>query len=97
MTLDTVLSERREAGGCHGVRAAVRIVAVSAERKREEAKLSEYLGIGGLSDEEAQRVAEEAVREARRELGRGRVSEGPAPSPEEVRRILSSRDRGRGR
>ncbi len=58
----------------------------------EEAKLSEYVGLGGLDDEEAQALAEKVVREVRRELGR-KPPEGPAPSPEEVRKILSSRSR----
>lgn len=78
---------------------------MSAERKRSEKfvrwpagdGVPSAAGLGGLSDEEAQRVAEEAVRKARRELGRERAPERLAPSPEEVRRILASRDRGRGR
>jgi len=48
---------------------------------------------GGLSDEEAQEVAERVVREVRRELASENEHEveGEAPSPKEVREILSSR------
>lgn len=62
------------------------------QRKMEEAKLSEYVGLGGLDDEDAQALAERVVREVRRELARDRKPvDGPAPSPEEVRRILAAK------
>lgn len=60
--------------------------------RRKDAKRFGYAGIGGLEDEEAQALAERAVREVRRELAEDyEPVDGPAPSPDEVRRILASR------
>lgn len=52
-------------------------------------------GLGGLDKKEAQALAERVVREVRRELKYEPV-DGPAPSPEQVRRILASK-RSRGK
>lgn len=41
------------------------------------------LGAGGLSDEEAEKLAHEAVHQARRELGRTGAL--PVPGPEEIK------------
>lgn len=61
-------------------------------RGTEEAERSRYAGVGGLDDEEAQALAERVVREVRRELAKEyEPVDGPAPSPEEVRRILASK------
>lgn len=62
------------------------------QRKTEEARFSEYLGLGGLDDEEAQALAERAVRRTRRELKSEPAGE-QAPDPDEVRRLLSDRSR----
>jgi hypothetical protein len=57
------------------------------EERRELARrrLLGLVGAGGLDDEEAQAIAEEAVRRARAEASEGN-GDLPAPSPEEVRR-----------
>lgn len=52
-------------------------------------KLTESLGLGGLAAKQAQAVAARAVRDVRRNAER--EVEGPAPSPKEVRELLSSR------
>ena len=50
---------------------------------RRRPKILEYLGAGGMPEEEARELAEDLVRRARAETGR--FTEGPAPSPDEVR------------
>lgn len=53
----------------------------------EGSALFELLGAGGLSEEEAAALADEAVHQARRELARERRHEkAPAPSAEEIER-----------
>jgi hypothetical protein len=66
---------------------------VSEERRAAARKrLFEVAGSGGLDDEEAQALAEEAVRRARAETERR--AEAAAPSPEEVRARREARIRG---
>lgn len=49
-------------------------------------RLSDFLGLGGFSEDEAVALAEEAVRHIRHDVSE--KSRQPAPSPEEVKRHL---------
>lgn len=63
-------------------------------RREQEAERFRYAGIGGLDDEEAQALAERVVWEVRGELAKDyEPVDGPAPSPEEVRQILASKNK----
>ena len=68
---------------------------VSEERRAlARERLLELVGAGGLGDEEAQALAEKAVRRAQSEAPE-RGEEQPAPSPEEVRARLGVRASGK--
>ena len=68
---------------------------VSEERRAlARERLLELLGTGGLGDEEAQALAEKAVRRARSEAPE-RGEERPTPSPEEMRARLGVRASGK--
>ncbi len=68
---------------------------VSEERRAlARERLLELVGAGGLADEEAQALAEKAVRRARSEAPE-RGEERPAPSPEEMRARLGVRASGK--
>jgi hypothetical protein len=68
---------------------------VSEERRAlARERLLELVGAGGLGDEEAQALAEKAVRRARTEAPE-RGEERPAPSPEEMRTRLGVRASGK--
>ncbi len=71
--------------------ALIKSIAREAARAggRQRPKLTESFGLGDLPAEQAQAVAAKAVREVRSKSKR--EVEGPAPSPEEVRELLSSR------
>ncbi len=62
-------------------------LAEGRRRRGEGSALFELLGAGGLSEEAAAALADEAVHQARRELARERGHErAPAPSAEEIER-----------
>ena len=60
---------------------------------KKRPKVLDYLGVGGMDEEDARAVAEELVRSARSE--RSRMPEGPAPSPDVVRERREARQHSR--
>ena len=73
---------------------------VAAEPGREEAgfrrkpRLLELIDAGGMPEAEARQIAETSVRHARSDAGR--VVDGPAPNPDEVRESRARRESRQG-
>lgn len=84
------------------VRELTRAVDRLAELQRPKGStLTELLGSGGLQEEEAARLAQEAVHEVRIEIAHEREAAGeerlPSPSPEEIREWERRREERRQR
>lgn len=62
---------------------------------KRQPRILDLIGSGGMPEEEAEELAREIVRKVRAESGE-RITEGPAPSPEEVKARREARRRREG-